>query len=117
MNLRAQKVQKRTLQAMLAVAMGLLVWGLVRLRLDGVTHADAVAAFAEISSMPLLVVKMLRAEPVALLAAGIAVIVVTPAVRLVLLAIDFLAQRDWLYAAMSAVVGAIVTVAFFLRVH
>lgn len=117
MNPVAQKFQKRILQVLLAVAMALLLWGLVRLQLDGIPHKVAMTEFASLETPSEVVAAAIRAEPVALLCAGIAVLVITPFVRLILLVIDFLVQRDGLYAAMSVVVGVIVVIAFALRLH
>ncbi len=105
------------LQVLLAAATGLLLWGLARLWLDGVTHAMAMAAFAQLDSIPRLVAALLRAEPVALLCGGIALLAVTPALRLLLLLLDFALQRDWTYVIMCVLVGAIITVGFALRLH
>lgn len=117
MNPGVQRFQKRMLQVMLAVAVGLLLWGLSRLLLDGITHEAARAAFAELHSPKAILVGALRAEPVPLLCLGIAVLVVTPFLRLLVLIVDFMVQRDWMYVAMSAVVGMIVLASFFLRLH
>lgn len=117
MNPAVQRFQKRMLQFMLACAMGLLIWGLVRLELDGLTHARAMAEFAQLDSPAEVITGTIRAEPVALLCFGISVLVLTPFVRLAVLALDFLVQRDWLYLGMSVVVGVIVIVGFLLRMH
>jgi len=112
-----QRFQKRTLQIMLAVAVGLLLWGKLRMFFDGVSYEDARAAFATMRSPSAILAGLIRAEPVALLCAGIAVLVITPFVRLVVLTVDFFVQRDWMYVAMSAVVGVIVLFSFLLRLH
>lgn len=117
MNPRAQQIQKRVLQCMLAVAMAALVWGLLRLKLDGTTYDEARSVLETLRSPWAVMHGVLRAEPVALLIAGLSLIILTPAIRLLLLVGDFFSQRDWLYVGMSLLVGAIVAVAFFLRLH
>lgn len=117
MNLRVQKFQKRSLQSMLVVSLVCLIWGMLRIVVDGVSHEEAVAAFAAITGPASLALGTLRAEPIPLLATGIAVLVLTPFIRLLILTVDFAVQRDWLYVAMSAVVGAIVLLSFLLRLH
>lgn len=113
----AQRFQRRMLQVMLAIAMVLLVWGLARLHLDGITHAAAMARFAGLESVSEVAAGLIRAEPVPLLCAGMLLIAVTPALRLLLLFIDFVIQRDRLYAVICVIVGAIIALGGVLRLH
>ncbi|MBM4113094.1 MAG: DUF1634 domain-containing protein [Phycisphaerae bacterium] len=111
----SQKFQRRMLRTLLAVALGLLLWGLIRLWMDGIGHHAALAEFARLDTIAHFLRAILRAEPVALLAAGMALVAVTPALRLLLLFIDFAAQRDALYAVICVVVGAVIVVGGVIR--
>lgn len=111
----AQRFQKRLLRVLLAAAIVCLAWGLLRLRLDHVTHAEAMAELSRLKSPPALAAAALRAEPVALLCAGIALLVISPFARLLLLLGDFVVQRDRLYAATCAGVAVIILISFAMR--
>jgi len=117
MTFAGQRIQRRILQVCLAASIILLLWGMARLWLDDISHAQATEAFAALHSPVALLEGVVRAEPVPLICLGIAVLAVTPVLRLLLLLIDFLAQRDWLYAAICAAVGVIIAVGFMLRLH
>lgn len=105
------------LQVLLGISIGLLLWGLMRLWLDGISHAEAKEALRQLQGPVTIAVGVIRAEPVALLCLGIAALVVTPLLRLVLLLIDFAWQRDWFYASVCLGVTVVIAVGFVLRLH
>lgn len=111
----SQKFQRRTLQVMLALSMALLVWGLIRLGVDGVSHQAALLQFRDLDTIPEILTALVRAEPIALLAAGMGLIAITPALRLLILTIDFMAQKDALYVGVCVVVAAVIVIGGLVR--
>lgn len=101
---RDDRLVERTLQAGLAIALGLMLAGLLVDAGTGALDARPVRLGALASPMPL---------GTRLVALGVLALGLTPASRVVLLVMLWTRERDWRFVVVAAVVLAVLAVALF----